>query len=211
MTKKSKCKICRRFGQKLFLKGERCFTSKCAMVHKPYPPGEKGKGGGRRRLSDYGRQLLEKQKLKAWYGLSEKQFRGVVEEILDNRLSYQNVNLALIQKLESRLDNIVFRLGLASSRSEGRQIVNHGHITVNDRKVDRPSFHVKPGMIIEVKESSQHKAYFDKVRKRFQQKELPDWIKIDKENLKGEVKRLPNLEEVNPPADIPTIFEFYTR
>ena len=209
MNKKSKCKICRRFGQKLFLKGERCFSSKCAMVRKPYPPGKSGKG--RRRISDYGRQLMEKQKLKAWYGLSEKKFYSIIQEILNNRLNYDDVNVALVQRLESRLDNIVFRMGLASSRAEGRQIVTHGHILVDGNKIDRPSYHVKPGMKISVKESSRSKNYFETVKKKYEQKELPQWIDIDKNKLTGEIKRLPNFEEVNPPADIPTIFEFYTR
>ncbi len=209
MNKKSKCKICRRFGQKLFLKGERCFSSKCAMVRKPYPPGKNGKG--RRRISDYGRQLIEKQKLKAWYGLSEKKFYSIIENILSNRLNYDDVNVALVQKLESRLDNIVFRMGLASSRSEGRQIVGHGHILVDGKKVDRPSYQVKPGIKISVREGSRGKNYFEMVKKKYEQKELPEWIDINKDKLTGEIKRLPNLKEVNPPADIPTIFEFYTR
>jgi len=155
--------------------------------------------------------LIEKQKLKAWYGLSEKKFYSIIENILSNRLNYDDVNVALVQKLESRLDNIVFRMGLASSRSEGRQIVGHGHILVDGKKVDRPSYQVKPGIKISVREGSRGKNYFEMVKKKYEQKELPEWIDINKDKLTGEIKRLPNLKEVNPPADIPTIFEFYTR
>lgn len=207
----SQCKICRRQGQKLFLKGERCFSAKCAMIRRPYSPGRQGRTGVKRKLSDYGQQLAEKQKLRRWYNLSEKQFRHYVSEILNKPQHYKNPAENLIQKLESRLDNIIYRAGWADSRSQARQLVGHGHFQVNNRSVDRPSFAVKQGDLIAVKETRKDRAAFVRLLEKQEKKDECPWLKVDQKKLTASVIRVPALEEINPPAQVSTILEFYTR
>ncbi|HQO27610.1 MAG TPA: 30S ribosomal protein S4 [Candidatus Pacearchaeota archaeon] len=207
----SQCKICRRQGQKLFLKGERCFSAKCAMIRRPYSPGRQGRTGVKRKLSDYGQQLAEKQKLRRWYNLSEKQFRHYVSEILNKPQHYKNPAENLIQKLESRLDNIIYRAGWADSRSQARQLVGHGHFQVNNRSVDRPSFSVKQGDLIAVKETRKDRAAFVRLLEKQEKKDECPWLKVDQKKLTASVIRVPALEEINPPAQVSTILEFYTR
>ena len=206
----SKCKICRRAGIKLFLRGERCLSQKCPMIRKPYPPGPKTKKR-RKNLSEYGKELREKQKLKNWYNLDEKQFRMYVAKAMEAQRKGKEVGTTLIQILESRLDNIVFRLGFAPSRSGARQMVSHGHFEVNGRLTNIPSYLVKKGDKIKVKETSQKKTIFQKVLPQLLQHHLPSWLRLDSKKLEGEVIDLANLEEVAPPVELSSIFEFYSK
>ena len=205
----NKCKICRRFGQKLFLKGDKCFTSKCPMTRRPYPPG-KSSGSRRSRVSEYGRQLMEKQKLRIFYGLKEKQLRNYIKDVLQHS-SQEGVAQILIQSLESRFDNVVYRMGFADSRAQARQLVLHGHFLINGKKVDRPSYRLKPTDVIAVKEKSKKIPSFQQVEARLKKRETPVWLKVMPKKLEGEILRWPTVEEINPPADISTIFEFYSR
>lgn len=206
----SKCKICRRLGTKLFLKGEHCFSQKCPMVRKPYSPGKKGK----RRvgaLSEYGKELREKQKLKKWYNLREKQFRKYVNEALGHRGKVEDAASLLIKTLESRLDNVIFRLGIASSRAQARQLVSHSHFLVNGRAVNIPSHHLKKGDIIKIKPKSLKKTTFQNLSTRLKKQKIPSWLALSTENLEGKVIGEPSLEEVASPVEISAIFEFYSR
>jgi small subunit ribosomal protein S4 len=205
----SKCTICRRLGQKLFLKGEKCFSPKCPIIKRPYPPGQKKK----RRpspLSEYGRELREKQRLKVWYNLREAQLRKYVREVLERRGRIDTANL-LIKKLESRLDNVVFRLGLAISRPQARQLVSHGYLLVNEKKVKSPSYQVKKGDKITIPPSKKGKKFFQNIASSLKKYQPPAWLKLDKEKLEGQVIGEPTLEEAGPPAEISSIFEFYSR
>ena len=206
----SKCKICRRLGTKLFLKGDKCLSPKCLMIKKPYPSSQKS-NKRRKTSSEYGKELREKQKLKRWYNLREKQFRKYVKEALKKRGKVENAGDLLIKKLESRLDNVVFRLGFASSHSQARQIVNHGHFLVNKRKVDIPSYQVKKGDIISLHPSSKKKTIFKNLESVLKKYEPPIWIKLDVQKLEGEIIGEPSLKEIVPPAEILSIFEFYSR
>jgi len=204
------CKICRRLGTKLFLKGEKCNSPKCPIVKKSYPPGEKGKRGSRRRLSEYGRELREKQKLKNFYNLSEEKFRNYVEAVLEKRGTADSSQL-LIDKLERRLDNVVFRLGIASSRAEARQLISHGHFMVNDEKVDIPSYKVDNGDTISIRPSSRSKKVFDNLSRKLKNYETPSWLVIDKQKLEGKVTGTPSIEDISIPVKVSSIFEFYSR
>ncbi len=212
--KDAKCKICRRAGRKLFLKGEKCFSPKCPMIKKDYPPGVSGKRR-HRAPSEYGRELKEKQKLKNWYGLREKQFSAYVEKVLDKirHVSSVKENPAevLIRKLESRLDNVIFRLGFAANRAQARQLVSHGFFLVNSKQVDIPSFCLRKGDKISIRLNMQKKRVFERLPVILKNYEAPKWLKLDKNKMEGEVKALPTLEEASPPAEISSIFEFYSR
>ena len=210
MNKSSVCKICRRLGEKLFLKGERCLTPKCPMVRKPYPPGQKGKRRGKR-LSEYGKELREKQKLKNWYNLGERQFRNYVKEILAKRGKMEDAGVQLIQTLERRLDNVVFRLGFADSRDQARQIVSHRHILVNNKVVNISSVLVKKGDKIKIRPSSNKKELFKTTLPKLKNHTLPQWLSLDIKKLEGEVKELPIIEEAEIPVEVSIIFEFYSR
>ena len=208
--KNNKCKICRRLGVKLFLKGEKCSLPKCPMVRKPYPPGQKGKKQ-RKSLSEYGKELKEKQKLKNWYSLKEKQFRKYVKEALRARGKVENASAILVQILESRLDNVIFRLGFASSRALARQIVSHGHILVNDRPVNIPSFLVKKGDKVSIKLSCVKKGVFSKLPAVLKKHKPPSWLELSAEKLEGKALEAPNLEEAGLNVEISSIFEHYSR
>ncbi len=207
---KNKCKICRRLGVKLFLKGEKCSSPKCPMVRKPYPPGLKGK---RRKKgeSEYGRELKEKQKVKNWYNLRERQLKKYVSAVLKKRGSAENVEELLIKLLESRLDNVVFRLGFAVSRSQARQLVSHGHFLVNGKKVNIPSYQVKKGDKIALRESSKKKKNFQEILPFLKKHTPPSWLKLDAQKMEGEVIGEPSLKEVAPPFEISSVFEFYSK
>ncbi len=210
--KKAKCKICRRLGIKLFLKGEKCLSPKCPMIKRPYPPGEKRK----RRispLSEYGKEMREKQRLKKWYNLKERQFKNYVKEVLQLRGKVEeDLGEVLIKKLERRLDNVIYRAGFATSRSQARQLVVHSHFLVNKKHVKSPSFEVKKGDEIEVKESSKNKNYFKNIVLRLKEYQPPSWISVDKNNLKIKIIGEPSLEETAPPVEsISRIFEFYSK
>lgn len=206
----SKCKICRRLGMKLFLKGEKCLLPKCPLIKKPYPPGLKKK----RRftpLSEYGKELREKQKLRNWYNLKEKQFRKYVKEVLNKRSKVADGPTLLIQKLESRFDNIIFRLGLATSRSQARQFVSHGHFLINGKVVNIPAYQLKKGDKITINSASQKKKIFSNLAPILKKHQAPVWLKLNVEKLEGEVVGSATLEEAAPPAEISTIFEYYSR
>lgn len=205
-----KCKICRRVGQKLFLKGERCLSAKCAMVKRAYPPGPERKRKSRA-PSGYKRALAEKQKLKRWYGLSEHQFKKYVKGVLVKRGKVQDIADELIKRLEKRLDSVVFHLGLAKSRAQARQLVSHGYFLVNNKPVNIPSFGTKKEDVIMVKEGKKKKNLFKDIIPQLKKKEIPPWLEIDKDTLVSRIKGEPSLAEVMPPAEISIIFEFYSR
>ncbi len=208
--KNSKCKICRRAGEKLFLKGDRCLTAKCSIVKKPYPPGIKGKNR-RRNISEYGKELKEKQKLKNWYNLSEKQFSRYVKQVLDKRGLVEDASALLLSKLESRLDNVVFRMGLADSHTQARQMVNHGHFLINNRKMDIPSYQVKRGDKVMVRPQSKDIGSLKNIQVKLKKYKAPSWLRLNPEKLEGEITKEPFLEEATPIAEISAIFEYYSR
>ncbi|MCS7251438.1 MAG: 30S ribosomal protein S4 [Anaerolineae bacterium] len=204
------CRLCRREGEKLYLKGERCFSPKCAIERRNYPPGQHGRElqFRRSRPSDYGLQLREKQKLRRIYGVLERQFRRYFEVALRAR---GMTGALLLILLERRLDNVVYRLGFASSRAQARQLVRHGHFEVNGRKVDIPSYHVKPGDVIRVRDSSREKEYFKSIAERLEDHRPPPWLQLTLEDLSGRVLRLPVREEIDTRVQEHLIVEFYSR
>ncbi|MCX6791324.1 MAG: 30S ribosomal protein S4, partial [Candidatus Gribaldobacteria bacterium] len=171
------CKICRRLGQKIMLKGEKCLSPKCTMVKRPFPPGPKKKRGGRGNVSEYGKQLAEKQKLQKYYGLRAKQFGSYVKKVLHRRGKVDDATMVLVRALESRLDNVVFRLGFAKSRSEARQLVSHMHFKVNGKPVNIPSFETKKGMVITVEENKREKTAFKNLSLTWKNFSPPSWLK----------------------------------
>lgn len=206
----SECKICRRSGAKLFLKGDRCFSQKCAMIKRPYVPGPKKK----RRfssVSEYAKELKEKQKLKNWYNLSEKQFSNYVKKILAKKGGVENASVLLIQNLESRLDNVVFRLGFALSRSQAKQLVSHGHFLVNGKPTDVPSYRLKKGDVVSIKPTKTKKSIFQNVKNLLKKTKVPVWLHLDVEKAEGKIINDPTLEESETPVEVSAIFEFYSR
>ncbi len=203
------CKLCRREGEKLFLKGERCFTPKCAFEKRAYPPGEHGKFSGRpTRQSDYSLQLRGKQKVKRIYGVLERQFRRYFRNA-QKRTGLTGLNL--LQILESRLDNVVYRLGFADSRSQARQLVNHGHFKVNDRRNDIPSTLLHPGDVVAVRENAKQTAYFKALKQAEEMRTPPTWVELDINNLSGRVLRLPDRAEIDGNLNEQLIVEYYSR
>lgn len=204
------CRLCRREGEKLYLKGERCFSPKCAIERRNYPPGQHGRElqFRRSRPSDYGLQLREKQKLRRIYGVLERQFRRYFA--IAQRARGMTGALLLIL-LERRLDNVVYRLGFASSRAQARQLVRHGHFEVNGRKVDIPSYQVKPGDVIRVRDSSRGKDYFKEIAERLEGHRPPPWLLLNPQDLSGQVLRLPVREEIDTRVQEHLIVEFYSR
>lgn len=178
------------------------------MAKRPYAPGVHGKAF-RRRSSEYGQQLAEKQKVRFVYGISETQFKNYFKEISKKREG--NKEELLIRKLENRLDNVIFRLGWVSSRRAARQAVNHGHILVNKRKVDIPSCQVKVGDVIQIREKSKKSKIFENLKTSLKKYDAPTWILLDKKNIEGEIKNLPNLDDVDKVGEISKIIEFYSR
>lgn len=205
-----KCKICRRLGVKLFLKGERCLSAKCAMIKRPYPPGQMSKKR-RRSSSEYGKELKEKQKLKNWYNLSERQFRKYVKGILEKRGMVEDAGALLLIRLESRFDNVIFQMGIASSRAQSRQLITHEHFLINGKKVNIPSYQVKKGDKISFHPRSNKKTIWQNLSSVLKKHKTPSWIKLDANKLEAEIIHTPNLEEVTPPAEISSIFEFYSK
>lgn len=203
-----KCRLCRRAGTKLYLKGDRCYTPKCAIVKRNYPPGMIGTKKGKSRLTPYGIQLREKQKARLYYGITEKQMGNY---FMRASRTLGNSGEILVQFLETRLDNIVYRLGWASSHQTARQLVNHGHITVDGKKVTIPSYRVKPGQMLGVKQSSQGRKVFQEVLPALEKIQVPGWINTEKKSFAGKVVSLPTLTEVNPLYDVRLITEYYSR
>ena len=198
------CRLCRREGQKLFLKGERCYSGKCALEKRSYAPGQHGQG--RKKASDYGLQLREKQKAKRFYGLQETQFRNLFEKAAAKK-GITGENLLIM--LESRLDNVVFRMGLASSRKEARQLVTHGHFTVNGKKANIPSMQLKAGDVVAVKEKSTSSPKFKEIKEMTIS--TPAWVTIDTQKLEGKVLAMPTREQIDTPVAEHLIVELYSK
>ncbi len=210
MKKAPECKKCRRVGTKLFLKGEKCDSPKCPMIKKPYAPGQKPK---RRKspLSEYGKELTEKQKLRYWYDLKEKQFIRYVKSVIGKQKKEESAGDYLLRKIEARLDNTVYRAGLASSRSEARQMVSYGLFAVNDKSVDRPSYAVKTGDVISLRSGKKTRKMFDGFEEKMKNFNPPSWISLDKKNIVAKITGEVVIEEIAPPVEISSIFEFYSR
>ena len=202
----SVCRLCRREGIKLYLKGSRCETSKCAIEKRAYPPGQHGQG--RKKFSEYGVQLREKQKVKRIYGVLEKQFRNYFFSA-DRKKGITGENL--LQKLELRMDNVIFRMGLAASRSTARQLVRHGHFTVNGKKMDIPSYSVAQGDTIALNPNKVKKAPAKNAIENIKSKTLPDWLSFDADSKQGIVQALPTREHVTMPIEEQLIVELYSR
>jgi len=209
----AKCKKCRRVGVKLFLKGERCFSPKCAMVKRDYAPGMHGSNQKHRsQLSKYGEELREKQKTKLIYGLSERQLKNYYKKAKSRAIAKkESLPLIFIRLLETRLDNIVFRCGFASSRKQARQLINHNHIMVNDKLVNISSYQVAPGNKIQIKLSNLTNPYFKNLLSNLKNFKFPAWINFDKQNLVCQISRLPEESEIDSSLDIAKIIEFYSR
>jgi len=204
------CKLCRREGEKLFLKGERCMTSKCALERRAYPPGQHGRETQfrRGRASDYSRQLREKQKVRRIYGVLERQFRRYFQEAM-RRKGPTGANLLTL--LESRLDNVVYRLGFADSRVQARQLVQHGHFWFNGEPTNIPSRLVKPGDIISVRQQSQQKRFFKERVQDMEERGVPDWLSLDLRDMSGRVLNLPSREDIDYPIQEQMIVGYYSR
>jgi small subunit ribosomal protein S4 len=200
------CRQCRREGLKLFLKGERCYTDKCAIERRNYPPGEHGQA--RPKFSEYSIQLREKQKLKRIYGVFERQFRRYFEMADRGR---GVTGETLLQILERRLDNIVYRLGFATSRAEARQLVRHGHFRVNGRKVDIPSYLVRPGDVVTVRERSRQVARIQEALELAQRRGVPDWLEVSPEAFTGTVKAIPARSDLTMPINEKLVVELYSK
>jgi small subunit ribosomal protein S4 len=197
-----KCKICRREGEKLFLRGSRCYTDKCAFTRRGYPPGTHGRVG-RRKLTSYATQLREKQKVKAMYGLLEQQFRSVFAKAVRQS---GNTGENLLVLLERRLDSVIYQLGIASSRTQARQLVRHGHVLINNKKVNIPSYLVKVNDEIKLADSQKKNPEVNKSLER-----IVSWLKIDKDNYTGNVLRYPKREDITLPIQESLIVEFYSK
>jgi small subunit ribosomal protein S4 len=204
------CKLCRREGEKLFLKGERCFSPKCAIERRNYPPGAHGKTSEwkRSRESDFGKQLRAKQKARRVYGIYERQFRRYFREALKSR---GLTGLSMLQMLESRLDNVVYRLGFASSRAQARQLVNHGHFTINGKRTNVPSTLVREGDQVEIRSGSRENTYFKELADFAKGRNIPEWVDRDLKKLTGTVKRLPERGEIDANLNEQLVVEFYSR
>jgi small subunit ribosomal protein S4 len=204
--RESVCRFCRRETTKLFLKGDRCHSDKCSVERRNYAPGQHGQN--RPKYTDYGVQLREKQKVRRIYGLLEKQFRNIVHQA-ENKKGVTGENLLVF--LESRLDNIVYKMGFASSRAQARQLINHGHFLVNGRKVDIASYRLKPGAVVEVSEKSRSIKTIEESLQTLSRTGVPVWLEVDTENYRGVLKALPTREDLPPTIKEQLIVEFYSK
>lgn len=203
------CKLCRREGQKLYLKGERCYTSKCAFERRSYPAGQHGPSQRwRRKESDFAIQLREKQRARRIYGVLERQFRRYFEEA-ERLPGLTGANLLAL--LESRLDNVVFRMGLADSRSQARQLVQHGHITLNGRKTNIPSALVKPGDVVSITERARRLTYFRERMEQLMKHQPPEWLSLDAQRVAAKVLEVPRREQIDVRLNEQLIVEYYSR
>jgi small subunit ribosomal protein S4 len=200
------CRLCRREGEKLFLKGEKCFTSKCTIENRPTPPGQHGQRKGR--LSDYARQLREKQKLRRIYGILERQFRGYYEEA-DRRRGSTGENL--LQLLESRLDNVAYRMGFGASRNEARQFVRHNGVRVNGQRVNIPGYQVKPGDVVSVSEGAKSQLRVKSAMEMAQQRGMSPWLEVDVNKLQGVFKARPERSELSAEIQEQLVVELYSK
>ena len=203
----SVCRLCRRERMKLFLKGDRCFKEKCAIERRAYPPGQHGQRRGRRTLG-YGLQLREKQKVKRIYGIQERQFRTYFEKS-DKKKGITGENLLIA--LERRLDNVVYNLGFSASRAQARQLVRHGHIRVDGKKINIPSYQVKVDQVISVKEGSRKNEFIRSSVETARGRGVPEWLELDPENFSGKVLNLPDREQIKIPIQEQLIVELYSR
>jgi len=201
------CRLCRREGLKLFLKGERCYTDKCAIERRAYPPGQHGQGRGRK-PSEYSGQLREKQKLKRMYGALEGPFRRLFSRAERHR-GITGENLLIL--LESRLDNMVYRMGFATSRAEARQLIRHGHFSVNGRRVNVPSYTVKAGDEVQVREASRKIARIQESVELAQRRGVPEWLEVQTDTFTGKVRALPTRQEITQPINEQLIVELYSK
>jgi small subunit ribosomal protein S4 len=202
------CRLCRREGMKLFLKGERCYTDRCAIEKRNFIPGQHGKSRRMRKMLGYGVQLREKQKVKRTYGVLEAQFRRYFEQA-DRAKGITGETL--LQLLERRLDNVVYRLGFATSRAQGRQLVRHGHFTVNGRKADIPSFQVKPGDVVAVRTGSRQTASILHAQEEVKGRGIPEWLTVDAEGFAATISSVPTREQINLPVQEQLIVELYSK
>jgi small subunit ribosomal protein S4 len=204
------CKLCRREGEKLFLKGARCYSQKCSFERRDYPPGQHGRSAQfrRRRESDFGRQLRAKQKARRVYGVLERQFRRYYEEALKRR---GLTGLNLLQILESRLDNVIYRMGYADSRAQARLLVTHGHFDVNGRRTDVPSMLLSPEDVLSVREGSTKRTYFKELRGVAEERSAPDWVSRDVTIMSGKLMRFPERIEIDGNLNEQLIVEYYSR
>jgi small subunit ribosomal protein S4 len=200
------CRICRREGEKLFLKGDRCYTEKCAVERRKYPPGQHGQGF--RKLSDYGVQLREKQKVRKIYGLLERQFRRYFYEAERKKGITGEMLLKLI---ESRLDTVVFRMGFAPNRRRARQLIRHGHIFVNGKEVNLPSCEIEGGNVVEVKEASRNMPEIVDSLSKSEHRGIPGWVEVDSSNFRGKVLHIPSRDEIQLPVQEQLIVELYSK
>lgn len=200
------CKLCRREGAKLYLKGDRCFTDKCAIDRRAYAPGQHGQS--RKKVSEYGVQLREKQKTRRIYGILEKQFSNYFEKA-ERKTGITGENLLIM--LERRLDNVVYRLGLASSRAEARQLVKHNHFSLNGHKANIPSMLVKVGDVVQLKEKSMESPKFQELKEAAATKNVPTWLELDREQLTAKVVAFPTREQIDVPVQEHLIVELYSR
>lgn len=205
----SVCALCRREGEKLYLKGDRCYSPKCAIERRNYPPGSHGQSRAfQRKKSDYATQLREKQKARRIYGVLERQFRRYFSEAAKTT---GVTGATLLQFLETRLDSVIYRLGFASSRKQARQLVRHGHFLVNSKKATVPSALLKPGDTVTVAEASRHSPYFEAVMKELAHRSVADWLSLDAPNFGGKVVSLPTREQIDTPLKEQLIVEYYSR
>ena len=202
------CRLCRREGCKLYLKGERCMTDKCALARREQAPGQHGAGSGRRRVKEYSLQLREKQKAKRYYGILEKQFENYFKKA-DRKEGQTGENL--LTMIERRLDNVVYRMGMAESRKESRQLVLHAHFTVNGKKVNVPSYEVRKGDVIALKDSSRKLEKFKVLIENITARTVPAWMNVDKENIVATITELPTREDVDFPFEEHLIVELYSK
>ena len=202
------CRMCRREGAKLFLKGERCYSDKCSITRRAYAPGQHGQSQGRKKVSEYGIQLREKQKTRRYYGVLESQFEGYFETA-ERKQGMTGQNLLRI--LESRLDNVIYRLGLATSRAEARQLVVHGHYTVNGKRVNIPSYQVREGEVIAVCEKSRQSDKIKAIVETCGARPVPMWLDMNKETLEAKIVRMPNREDIDLDVQELLIVEYYSK
>ncbi|MHB8882756.1 MAG: 30S ribosomal protein S4 [Thermodesulfovibrionales bacterium] len=200
------CRLCRRETEKLFLKGDRCFTEKCAVERRQYPPGQHGQRRGK--LSDYGVQLREKQKVRNTYGVLERQFRNTFVRAERKKGVTGEV---LLQMMETRLDNVVYRMGLAPNRNSARQLTKHGHILVNGKELNIPSCSIGVGDVVEVKEASRNIGIIADSLSKAEQRGVPSWLEVDFQNFKGKVLEIPSREDIQIPAQEQLIVELYSK
>ena len=203
----SVCRLCRRENLKLYLKGDRCYSDKCAFDRRSYPPGQHGQRRGGK-ISDYGLQLREKQKVKRSYCLSEKQFKLTFEKA-DRKKGITGINLLML--LEQRIDNVAYRLGFSNSRPQARQLVRHGHFLVNGKKVNIPSYQIKTGDVIEIREKSRTMQVIIDSLEAVVRRSMPQWLELEKENFKGMIKAVPTREDITMPIQENQIVELYSR